>query len=197
MTTRNIAVIRGDGIGVDVIEEGLKVIRAAGYRLESALEFTEFPWGSDYYFKHGEMMPDDALDTLAKFDQIYLGAVGHPDLQDHVTLNGLLLPIRRRFDQYVCERPSVLHPGVSSPLRDKAAGDIDMVVIRENAEGEYANVGGFQYRGFPDEIGIQTSVFTRRGCERVIRYAFELALSRDGKRRVTSVTKSKIGRAHV
>ena len=190
MTTRNIAVIRGDGIGVDVIEEGLKVIRAAGYRLESALEFTEFPWGSDYYFKHGEMMPDDALDTLAKFDQIYLGAVGHPDLQDHVTLNGLLLPIRRRFDQYVCERPSVLHPGVSSPLRDKAAGDIDMVVIRENAEGEYANVGGFQYRGFPDEIGIQTSVFTRRGCERVIRYAFELALSRDGKRRVTSVTKS-------
>lgn len=190
MTTRSIAVISGDGIGVDVIEEGLKVIRAAEGRLGSTLEFTEFPWGSDYYFKHGEMMPDDALEALAKFDQIYLGAVGHPDLQDHVTLNGLLLPIRRRFDQYVCERPSVLHPGVSSPLRGKAAGDIDMVVVRENVEGEYANVGGFQYRGFPDEVGIQTSVFTRRGCERVIRYAFELALSRSGKPRVTSVTKS-------
>lgn len=190
MTTRSIAVIRGDGIGVDVIEEGLKVIRAVEDRLGSTLEFTEFPWGSDYYFKHGEMMPDDALDALTKFDQIYLGAVGHPDLQDHVTLNGLLLPIRRRFDQYVCERPSVLHPGVSSPLRGKAAGDIDMVVVRENVEGEYANVGGFQYRGFPDEVGIQTSVFTRRGCERVIRYAFELAFSRGKKPRVTSVTKS-------
>ena len=190
MTTRSIAVIRGDGIGVDVIEEGLKVIRASKNLLGTALEFTEFPWGSDYYFEHGEMMPEDALDSLSKFDQIYLGAVGHPDLQDHVTLNGLLLPIRRQFDQYVCERPSVLHPGVSSPLMDKAAGDIDMVVIRENTEGEYANVGGFQYRGFPDEVGIQTSVFTRRGCERVIRYAFEAALARDGKRRVTSVTKS-------
>lgn len=190
MTTRSIAVIRGDGIGVDVIEEGLKVIRSSENLLGTALEFTEFPWGSDYYFEHGEMMPEDALDSLSKFDQIYLGAVGHPDLQDHVTLNGLLLPIRRQFDQYVCERPSVLHPGVSSPLRDKAAGDIDMVVIRENTEGEYANVGGFQYRGFPDEVGIQTSVFTRRGCERVIRYAFEAALARDGKRRVTSVTKS-------
>ena len=190
MTTRSIAVIRGDGIGVDVIEEGLKVIHASENLLGTALEFTEFPWGSDYYFEHGEMMPEGALDTLLKFDQIYLGAVGHPDLQDHVTLNGLLLPIRRQFDQYVCERPSVLHPGVSSPLRDKAAGDIDMVVIRENTEGEYANVGGFQYRGFPDEVGIQTSVFTRRGCERVIRYAFEAALARDGMRRVTSVTKS-------
>lgn len=190
MTTRSIAVIRGDGIGVDVIEEGLKVIRASENLLGTALEFTEFPWGSDYYFEHGEMMPEGALDTLSKFDQIYLGAVGHPDLQDHVTLNGLLLPIRRQFDQYVCERPSVLHPGVSSPLRDKAAGDIDMVVIRENTEGEYANVGGFQYRGFPDEVGIQTSVFTRRGCERVIRYAFEAALARDRMRQVTSVTKS-------
>ena len=190
MTEYKIAVIRGDGIGVDVIEEGLKVLNEVARRYEITLECTEFPWGSNYYFEHGKMMPDDALDTLVEFDQIYLGAVGHPDLQDHVTLNGLLLPIRRRFDQYVCERPSVLYPGIRSPLADKEAWDIDIAVIRENTEGEYANVGGFQYKGFPQEVGIQTSVFTRHGCERVIRYAFELARSRDKKRHVTSVTKS-------
>lgn len=190
MIEHRIAVIRGDGIGVDVIEEGLKVLRETARRHQIGLEFTEFPWGSDYYFQHGKMMPDDALDTLASFDQIYLGAVGHPDLQDHLTLNGLLLPIRRRFDQFVCERPSVLYPGVRSPLADKEAWDIDMIVVRENTEGEYANVGGFQYRGFAQEVGIQTSVFTRRGCERVIRYAFDLARARDGRRHVTSVTKS-------
>ena len=136
------------------------------------------------------MMPTDALDTLAEFDQIYLGAVGHPDIQDHLTLNGLLLPIRRRFDQYVCERPSVLYPGINSPLKDKAAWDIDLVVIRENTEGEYANVGGFQYQGHPQEIGVQVGVFTRHGCERIITYAFETARKRDKKRKVTSVTKS-------
>ena len=190
MTEYKIAVIRGDGIGVDVIEEGLKVLNEVARRYEITLECTEFPWGSNYYFEHGKMMPDDALDTLVEFDQIYLGAVGHPDLQDHVTLNGLLLPIRRRFDLYVCERPSVLYPGIRSPLADKEAWDIDIAVIRENTEGEYANVGGFQYKGFPQEVGIQTSVFTRHGCERVIRYAFELARSRDKKRHVTSVTKS-------
>ena len=135
-------------------------------------------------------MPTDALDTLAEFDQIYLGAVGHPDIQDHLTLNGLLLPIRRRFDQYVCERPSVLYPGINSPLKDKAAWDINLVVIRENTEGEYANVGGFQYQGHPQEIGVQVGVFTRHGCERIITYAFETARKRDKKRKVTSVTKS-------
>lgn len=190
MVEHNIAVIRGDGIGVDVIEEGLKVLNDVARRYEIVLNFTEFSWGSDYYFEHGKMMPDDALDTLAEFDQIYLGAVGHPEIQDHITLNGLLLPIRRKFDQYVCERPSVLYPGIESPLRDKEPWDIDMTVIRENTEGEYANVGGFQYKGFPEEVGIQTSVFTRHGCERVITYAFELARSRDKKRHLTSVTKS-------
>ena len=190
MSEYKVAVIRGDGIGVDVIEEGLKVLNEIACRFEITLKFTEFPWGSDYYFEHGKMMPDDALETLAEYDQIYLGAVGHPELQDHVTLNGLLLPIRRRFDQYLCERPSVLYPGIHSPLADKEAWDIDITVIRENTEGEYANVGGFQYKGFPEEVGIQTSVFTRHGCERVIRYAFELARSRDKKRHVTSVTKS-------
>ena len=121
MAEYKVAVIRGDGIGIEVVEEGLKVMRAVAGEHDIAWSFTEFPWGSDYYFKNGEMMPSDALDTLADFDAIYLGAVGHPDLQDHVTLNGLLLPIRRTFDQYVCERPSVLYPGITSPLRDKNA----------------------------------------------------------------------------
>ena len=190
MGVYKIAVIRGDGIGVDVVEEGLKVLNEIAIKRGITMDFKEFPWGSEYYFDHGKMMPDDALEELAEFDQIYLGAVGHPELQDHITLNGLLLPIRRAFDQYVCERPSTLHAGVESPLANKNPGDIDLVVIRENTEGEYANVGGFQYRGFPEEVGIQTSVFTRHGCERVIKYAFELARTRDKKRHVTSVTKS-------
>ncbi len=190
MAEYNIAVIAGDGIGPEVIAEGLKVLRAVAAEHDIGWRFVEYPWGSEYYFEHGEMMPPDALDTLAEHGQVFLGAVGHPELQDHVTLNGLLLPIRRAFDQYVCERPSVLYQGVESPLRDKSPGDIDIVVIRENTEGEYADVGGFQYAGFPEEIGVQTAVFTRKGCERVITHAFELARRRDGKRRVTSVTKS-------
>ena len=194
MAEYKIAVIRGDGIGVEVMEEGIKVLNAIADRYDIKWDFVEFPWGSNYYFKHGHMMPADALDTLAEFDQIYLGAVGHPDIQDHLTLNGLLLPIRRRFDQYVCERPSVLYPGINTPLKDKEAWDIDLVVIRENTEGEYANVGGFQYQGFPEEIGVQVGVFTRRGSERVITYAFEQARARDKKRKVTSVTKSKRAR---
>jgi tartrate dehydrogenase/decarboxylase/D-malate dehydrogenase len=190
MVKYNVAVIRGDGVGVEVVEEGLKVLHAVGRNLDVTWEATELPWGSSYYFENGRMMPADALDRLAAFDVIYLGAVGHPDIQDHVTLNGLLLPIRRTFDQYVCERPSVLYPGISSPLSGKVPWDIDMVVIRENTEGEYADVGGFQYMGFPDELGVQSAVFTRRGCERIITYAFELASKRNKKRRVTSVTKS-------
>ena len=136
------------------------------------------------------MKPSNGIDQLSKFDSIFLGAGGHPDIQDHITLNGLLLPIRRSFDQYVCERPNVLYPGITSPLSGKNAYDIDMVVIRENTEGEYANVGGFQYKDFPEEIGIQTGVFTRKGCERVIRYSFELAERRKKNNHVTSVTKS-------
>jgi tartrate dehydrogenase/decarboxylase/D-malate dehydrogenase len=190
MAEHNIAIIRGDGIGVDVVEEGLKALNAVAEKFDITFKFTEFPWGTDYYFKNGVMMPSDGLNTLSKFDAIYFGAVGHPEVQDHITLNGLLLPMRRGFDQYVCERPCILYPGVTSPLRDKNAGDIDMVVIRENTEGEYANVGGFLYEGFAEEIGVQTGVFTRHGCERVITYAFELAKRRNKKNHVTSVTKS-------
>ena len=185
-----IAVIRGDGIGPEVIEEGIKVLNAAQRRFGVGFTYTEFPWGSDYYFEHGRMMDANGLDALRGFDAVFFGAVGHPDIQDHVTLNGLLLPMRRGFDQYVCQRPSILLPGVTSPLRGMESGDIDMIVIRENTEGEYANVGGFQYKGFPEEVAVQTSVFTRRGIERVVRYSFELARSRNKQRRVASITKS-------
>ncbi len=190
MGSHKIAVIRGDGIGPEVIEEGIKVLASAQRRFGVELTYQEFPWGSDYYFEHGRMMDANGLDQLSDFDAVFFGAVGHPDIQDHVTLNGLLLPMRRGFDQYVCQRPSILFPGVVSPLRGREAGNIDLVVIRENTEGEYANVGGFQYKGFPDEVAVQTAVFTRRGIERVVRYTFELARSRNKKRRVASITKS-------
>ncbi len=190
MGNHKIAVIRGDGIGPEVIEEGIKVLASAQRRFGVELTYQEFPWGSDYYFEHGRMMDPNGLDQLSGFDAVFFGAVGHPDIQDHITLNGLLLPMRRGFDQYVCQRPSILFPGVVSPLRGREAGDIDMVVIRENTEGEYANVGGFQYKGFPEEVAVQTAVFTRHGIERVVRYSFELARSRDKKRRLASITKS-------
>ena len=190
MVQNNIAVIRGDGIGIEVVEEGIKVLEAVSENYDFQLSFQEFPWSSQYYMDTGAMMPSDGLDTLSAFEAIFLGAVGHPDIQDHITLNGLLLPIRRKFDQYVCERPSVLYEGIESPLSGKKPFDIDMVVIRENTEGEYANVGGFQYMDFPEEVGIQTGVFTRKGCERVIRYSFELARKRNKKKHLTSITKS-------
>ena len=190
MVQNNIAVIRGDGIGIEVVEEGIKVLEAVSENYSFNLSFKEFPWSSQYYMDNGVMMPSDGLNTLSSFEAIFLGAVGHPDIQDHITLNGLLLPIRRSFDQYVCERPSVLYEGIESPLAGKKPFDIDMVVIRENTEGEYANVGGFQYMDFPEEIGIQTGVFTRKGCERVIRYSFELARKRNKKKHLTSITKS-------
>ncbi len=190
MAAYKIAVIPGDGVGPEVLAEGVKALKAVEGPFELQLEFVEFPWGSAYYMQHGRMMAADGLEQLQGFDAVYFGAVGHPEIQDHITLNGLLLPMRRSFDQYVCLRPSVLYEGVTSPLRDKEPGDIDMVVIRENTEGEYANVGGFQYVDTPQEVAIQSAVFTRHGCERVIRYAFELARRRDKKRRVTSATKS-------
>ena len=190
MATHKIAIVKGDGIGVDVVTEGMKVLDALAPKHGITWEYTEFPWGSDYYFEHGEMMPPTSLDTLTEFNAVFLGAVGHPDIQDNITLDGLLLPIRRRFDQYVCLRPSVLYPGVTSPLSGKKPYDIDLVVIRENTEGEYLNIGGFAYHETSDEVAIQTAIFTRKGCERAIRYAFDLARTRKKKNHVTSVTKS-------
>ena len=190
MSRYEIAVIRGDGIGVDVVDEALKVLDAAAATHGIQFQFTSYDWSSQYYFDHGKMMPDDGVQQLGDCDAIFLGAVGHPDLQDHITLNGLLLPIRRAFDQFACVRPSTLLPGVDSPLAGVAPYDIDLIVVRENTEGEYANVGGFQYQGFPEEVAVQSAVFTRHGCERVIRYAFDLARERGKRKHVTSITKS-------
>jgi tartrate dehydrogenase/decarboxylase / D-malate dehydrogenase len=187
--TFQIAVIEGDGIGPEVTAEAIRAADAAASRENAAFQWTRYPWGTDYYLAHGRMAPPDFLDSLAKHDAILLGAVGHPQVQDHITLNGLLLPIRRRFDQCVCLRPSYLYPGVTSPLRDKAPGSIDILVFRENTEGEYANVGGRLYQGTDEEVAIQTAVFTRRGCERIIRAAFAKARTRP-RHRVASITKS-------
>jgi tartrate dehydrogenase/decarboxylase/D-malate dehydrogenase len=185
----DIAVIEGDGIGPEVTREAIAAADAAAPLSDSSFTWTKYPWGSDYYFDHGRMAPADYLDQLARHDAILLGAVGHPKVQDHVTLNGLLLPIRRKFDQFVCLRPAYLYEGVESPLAHKAPRSIDMLVFRENTEGEYANVGGRVYQHSDHDVAVQSSVFTRRGCERIIRAAFERAKKRPRKR-VASITKS-------
>jgi tartrate dehydrogenase/decarboxylase / D-malate dehydrogenase len=190
MKTYTIAVIAGDGVGREVVPQGRRVLERVAQRHPVAFSFREFDWGAEHFFRHGAMMPAGGLDLLRPCDAIYLGAVGHPGIPDHTTLNGLLLPIRRAFDQYANVRPAYLFPGVRSPLAACPGGAIDMVIVRENTEGEYAQVGGFVYAHQPEEVAIQTAVFTRRGIERVVRYAFELARKRNRKRRVTSVTKS-------
>jgi tartrate dehydrogenase/decarboxylase / D-malate dehydrogenase len=174
-----IGVIGGDGIGPEVVRAGMQVLEAAA-KDDPSLElgFTEFPWGCEYYLEHGRMMPEDGLDTLAAFDEIYLGAVGWPTVPDHLSLWGLLLPIRRTFDQYVNLRPARLLRGVKSPLAEP--NNLDITVVRENTEGEYSDSGGRVYRGTPHEIAVQESIFTRRGVERIIRYAFEEAKARRG-----------------
>jgi len=183
-----IAVIPGDGVGPEVVDAALPLLEAVAADHGLALDRTRYDWGSQRYRSAGAMMPDDALDRLASADAILLGAVGHPDVPDHVTLRGLLLPIRKAFDQYVCERPTVLFEGVESPLRGYEGGDIDFVVYRENTEGEYADVGGREHRGKSHEVAVQSGVFTRRGTERIARAAFEAATDREGS--LTSVTKS-------
>jgi tartrate dehydrogenase/decarboxylase/D-malate dehydrogenase len=188
--TYRIAVIPGDGIGTEVTPAAIRALDATAKLCEFGLRWEHYPWGSEHYFQHGRMMPADALELLRPFDAILFGAVGDPRIQDKVTLNGLLLPIRRGFDQYACVRPAVLYPGVSCPLAGRRAGDIDLVVVRENTEGEYAQVGGILY---PDEahgVAVQSAMFTRHGTDRVIRFAFDLARRRNRKRLLTSVTKS-------
>jgi tartrate dehydrogenase/decarboxylase/D-malate dehydrogenase len=183
-----IASIPGDGIGHEVVAEGVRVVAAAARRFGFTCAFEELPWGSQHYLERGRMMPDDALTRLSGFDAIYLGAVGHPKVPDHTTLNGLLLPIRRAFEQYANVRPTVLFPGVATPLAEKEK-PIDIVLVRENTEGEYAQVGGTVHGGTGAEVAVQTAVFTRLGTERIIRFAFELAQG-EGRRSVTSITKS-------
>jgi tartrate dehydrogenase/decarboxylase/D-malate dehydrogenase len=185
-----IAVIPGDGVGPEVIHIGLDVIAAAAAAdPDFQYETTTFPWGSEHYLSTGAMMSPDALDELASFDAIYFGAVGSTEVPDHVTLWGLRLAIVQAFDQAISLRPAQLLPGVRGPLAGRGPDDVDLVVVRENTEGEYSGVGGFSHRGQPSELALQTAVYTRPAIERTARYAFELARTRPAHR-VTSVTKS-------
>jgi len=194
MRTHKIASIPADGIGPEVIGAGLEVLEALAQRQgDLGFEVTNFDWGSDRYKTTGSMMPDDALDTLKGFDAIYFGAVGAPDVPDHITLWGLRLPICQGFDQYANVRPTRILPGIKAPLRDVGPGDLDWVIIRENSEGEYSGAGGRVHRGLPEEVATEVSIFTRVGVERVIRYAFEIAQSRPRKL-LTVVTKSNAQR---
>jgi tartrate dehydrogenase/decarboxylase/D-malate dehydrogenase len=184
-----IAVIPGDGIGKEVLPEGIRVLEAAGRRHGIELAWTHFDWSCETYTKTGRMMPPDGLDRLREHDAIFLGAVGFPGVPDHVSLWGLLIPIRRGFRQYVNLRPVRLLRGVRSPLSGRGPRDIDMMIVRENNEGEYSEIGGRLHAGTPEELAVQQAVFTRRGCDRVMRFAFDLARRRERKH-VTSATKS-------
>ncbi len=184
-----IAVIPGDGIGTEVMPEGIKVLEAACKRFDIEVQWEWFDWSCETWLETGKMMPDDGIEQLSKFDAIYLGAVGFPTVPDHISLWGLLIPIRREFEQYINLRPVRLFEGVKCPLADKKPGDIDFYVVRENCEGEYSNIGGSIYEGSDHEVVLQQSVFTRRGVNRVLKYAFELANSRPRKM-LASATKS-------
>ena len=185
----NIALIPGDGIGREVVPEGVRVLEALAAPYGFTVNFEAFPYGCQYYLEHGVMMPADGLEQLSGFDAILLGAVGDRQVPDHVSLWGLLIPIRRHFQQYVNLRPVRLLPGIRSPLAGRNAEDIDFYIVRENNEGEYSQIGGRLYEGTEQETVIQQSVFTRRGVDRILRYAFKLAQSRD-KKHLTSATKS-------
>ena len=185
----DIALIPGDGIGKEVVPEAVRVLDVLAARFGFSLKYQDFPYSSDYYLEHGVMMPSDGLDQLKGCDAIVLGAVGDPRIPDHVTLWELLMPLRRGFDLYVNLRPVKLLPGLKSALADKTTDDIDYIVLRENTEGEYSDVGGIMFQGFEREMVIQQSVFTKVGVDRIQRYAFELAMGRD-KKHVTSATKS-------
>jgi len=188
MRSFNIAVIAGDGIGKEVVPEGIRVLEAAGKRFGFGFNWRAFDWNCETYARTGKMMPDDGLEQLRPFDAIFLGAVGYPNVPDHVSLWGLLIPIRRTFRQYVNLRPVRLFEGIETPLKNWKPGEIDFTIVRENNEGEYSNIGGRIYQGTEDEMAVQQAVFTRRGVNRVLRFAFELARGR--RKHLTSATKS-------
>ena len=188
MKTFRIAVIPGDGIGKEVVPEGIRVLDAAGRRFGFGLAWQSFDWSCERYLDTGKMMPEDGLDQLRPFDAIFLGAVGRPDVPDHVSLWGLLIPIRRGFQQYVNLRPVRLFEGIETPLKHWKPGEIDFTIVRENNEGEYSKIGGRIFEGSEDEIAIQETVFSRRGVNRVLRFAFDLARKR--QMHLTSATKS-------
>jgi tartrate dehydrogenase/decarboxylase/D-malate dehydrogenase len=189
MSTYRIAVIAGDGIGQEVIPAGIAALERAARGSAVALEFTDLPWGCDYYLRHGRMMDADGFERLAKFDAIYLGAIGDPKVPDHIAVWDLLLPLRQRFQQYVNLRPMRLLPGLTSPLANRTAADIDMICVRENSEGEYSGLGGRIHVGTAFEAAEQTGLFTRTGIERILRYGFEVASKRPRKL-LASATKS-------
>ena len=194
MREYRIAAIPGDGIGPEVIEAGVKVLSVLEKHIGGFnLSITNFPWGTNFYLENGKMMPVDGLEQLKKFDAIYFGSAGDPRVPDHISLWGLRLAICQSFEQYANVRPSVLLPGIESPLRDAAAGSIDWVIVRENTEGEYAGAGGRVHSGHPSEVGLDVSVFTRSGVERIQRFALDLARSRPQKK-LTFVTKSNAQR---
>ena len=184
----DIAVIPGDGIGPAVVDAALPVVRAAADEAGVGIDTTRYDWGTERYRETGAFMPDEGLERLATHDGVLLGAVGHPDVPDHVTLHGLLLPIRKGFDHGICRRPTRLFDGIEPPLRGYDGGEIDFTVFRENTEGEYADVGGREHVGLDNDVAVQSAVFTRRSTERVVRAAFETAATRDGH--VTNITKS-------
>jgi tartrate dehydrogenase/decarboxylase / D-malate dehydrogenase len=189
MSTHQIAVIAGDGIGKEVVPEGIRVLEAVGRRYGLDFLWKEFPWNSERYAETGRLMPEDGIEQLRGFEAIYLGAIGLPGVPDHVSLWGLLIPIRRQMRQYINLRPVRLLKGLDSPLKDRLPADIDFIIVRENNEGEYSEIGGRLYQGTEEEMAVQESVFTRKGVDRVLRYAFELARKRKAKH-VTSATKS-------
>jgi tartrate dehydrogenase/decarboxylase/D-malate dehydrogenase len=189
MTRYRIAVIPGDGIGREVVPEGIRVLDAVGSRFDIGFDWRTFDWSCETYKATGRMMPEDGLDQLADVDAIYLGAVGFPGVPDHVSLWGLLIPLRRHFNQYVNLRPVRLFEGVPAPLAGRKPGDIDFYIVRENVEGEYSEIGGRLYAGTDAEMAVQETVFTRKGVDRILRYAFDLACRRPG-RHLTSATKS-------
>src|SRR5437868_9156367 len=168
MTAYKIAVIAGDGIGKEVVPEGTRVLEAVGKKFGIRFTWDEKPWSCEYYTKHGRMMPEDGLAQIRHHDAIYLGAVGFPNVPDHVSLWGLLIPIRRGFQQYASVRPVRLMPGIESPLRGREEGDIDFIVVRENTEGEYSMLGGIAYEGTEQELAIQENLFTRKGVDRIL-----------------------------
>ena len=188
MKSYKIAVIEGDGIGHEVVPEGVRVLEAAARRFDFSLSWQHFNWSCKTFLATGRMMPEDGLEQLRRFDAVFLGAVGWPGVPDHVSLWGLLIPIRRGFQQYVNIRPIKLLEGVTTPLSNRRPGEIDFVIIRENNEGEYSEIGGRLHTNTELEMAIQENVFTRRGCDRIMKYAFELARRR--KKHVTSATKS-------
>ncbi len=189
MAGYRIAVIPGDGIGKEVVPEGIRVLEAVGSRFGISFQWEHFDWSCETYRKTGRMMPADGIERLRPFDAIFLGAVGFPGVPDHVSLWGLLIPLRREFRQHVNLRPVRLFEGVPCPLAGRAPGDIDMMIVRENNEGEYSEIGGRLYGGTDDETVVQESIFTRKGVDRILRYAFDLAQSRPRKH-LTSATKS-------